>query len=73
MLPGIQNSRTNGNAVRAVAYVLADLDLEYKARELGVLVPEKLASQTGSVQADTAQVAEVVREKIKEAASTLKG
>jgi len=42
VLPGIKNNRANSNAVRAVTFILVDLYVNFKVRELVSLVGEKV-------------------------------
>ena len=68
MLPGIKSSRTNTNAVRAVAYMLAEVDLEVKAKVTAKLI----GNQREAAQAGAAKVTEEARARIGEVAAALK-
>jgi len=54
MFPGVKNSHINANVVRAVTYILVDLDLESKAKETARLILERLEGQAKSDRADSA-------------------
>ena len=47
MLPGIKGSCANTNAVQAVAYVLAGLDMDKKASAIAEAVTDQITAQLG--------------------------
>ena len=50
---------------RALTYILEELDLESKAKQVIMLVVEKSERQIEAIQEDAAQAAEAVKERVK--------
>jgi len=72
MLPGIKNSWVNSNAVRATAFILADLDLSIKAMELAESTVDKMKNGVEKVQVDPELLAESVKGEVKDVVASLK-
>jgi len=72
MLPQIDNSTANTNVVRAVDFILADMDVSVKVKELVRLVTEKVGERADATQANISQVVEVAKDTITEAMVSLK-
>jgi len=71
MLPGIKNSRVNTNAVRVAAYILADLEVDTRAKEMVSLVAEKIDERAGVMQANASRVVEMAVDVTAEATTAL--
>src|SRR6266481_4898681 len=66
LLPGIRGSRTNTNAVRSVAYVLAGLDTDDKVQDIVDAVTDQLAGQLDATRDKALQAVGAAQEKVQE-------
>jgi len=72
MLPGIKNSWVNSNAVRATAFILADMDLSIKAKELAESTVDKMKNGVEKAQVGFKSLAESVQGEVKDIVASLK-
>ena len=72
MLPKIKNSWVNSNGVRAVTYILADLDLDLKVKEMENVVVDKFKVMLNELQANVTWVVDMAKEQVKEVVAALR-
>jgi hypothetical protein len=72
MLPGIKGSRANTNAVRAVAFLLADVNLASDSQAIADSVTSKLDEQLSSFREEAATAVHEIHNKLTEATVALK-
>jgi len=72
MLPGFKGSRANTNAVRAVAFILAEIELEDKSKAIADTVVESLSRQLDSARQEVSVVVLDLKTTVAEAAAAAK-
>src|SRR6266481_8280185 len=73
MLLGIEGSKTNTNAMRAVAYVLAGLDMDYKAQAIAGAITDQLAGQIREIRVKVEAAMGEMQDKLQEVANHMRG
>src|SRR5882672_2653318 len=72
MLPGVKGSWANTNAVRVVAFILAEIELEDKSKAIADTVVESLSGQLDSARQEVSAVVLDLKTTVAEAAAAAK-
>jgi hypothetical protein len=72
MLPGIKMSHVNKNAIRAIAFILSDLDMDKKVAAIAGTVMEKMDDQMKVLRDEAATITALATDKVTKITNTLK-
>jgi hypothetical protein len=72
VLPGIKTSRANSNAIRAIAFILQEIDVDKNAQAFAEAAMTKMEEQIKAIKEEARNIAATATTKVAEIADTLK-